>query len=225
MRASGTGRSRAWLIAMAIAMVSTVAGNTQAQEDRVEAECRNLLHRSVFNCGCTAEFLEDHLGSEQADIVLRLWTYGENGGGQHDEIVVGQRDAVVRIGRIRMRERPDLVERDGARGIDADGEHQVAADRRAAFDHAAFEVRDIDEIILGGKFMKSRGWKANTPVGRHILGSNLFWYFNNPCGGRTEYFADMDLMDDDWKPRVWEQHPGFAMWLLEKADAPEMAFG
>src|SRR5262249_19932824 len=85
MRASGTGRNRARLIAMAMAMVSTLAGVAQAQEDRVEAECRNLLHRSVFNCGCTAEFLEDHLGSEQADILLRLWTYGENGGSQHDE--------------------------------------------------------------------------------------------------------------------------------------------
>jgi catechol 2,3-dioxygenase-like lactoylglutathione lyase family enzyme len=96
---------------------------------------------------------------------------------------------------------------------------------RAAFDHLAFEVRDIDEIILGGKFMKSRGWAANTPVGRHILGSNLFWYFKNPCGGRTEYFADMDLMDDDWKPRIWEQHPGFAMWMLDKEDAPELKLG
>jgi hypothetical protein len=85
MRASGTGRNRARLIAMA--MVSTLAGVAQAQEDRVEAECRNLLHRSVFNCGCTAEFLEDHLGSEQADILLRLWTYGENGGSQHDEML------------------------------------------------------------------------------------------------------------------------------------------
>ena len=96
---------------------------------------------------------------------------------------------------------------------------------RAAFDHAAFEVRDIDEIILGGKHMKSRGWEAATPVGRHILGSNLFWYFRNPCGGRTEYFADMDLMDDDWKPRVWDEHPGFAMWMLDKDDAPELKLG
>jgi hypothetical protein len=91
-----------------------------------------------------------------------------------------------------------------------------------SFNHAAFEVRDIDEIILGGKYMKSRGWQANTPVGRHILGSNLFWYFNNPCGGRTEYYADMDQMDDNWKPRIWEKNPGFAMWMLDKADAPEL---
>src|SRR5215470_3359015 len=87
MRAGRTGCVRPWLIAMAMAMVSTLAGVAQAQEDRVEAECRNLLHRSVFNCGCTAEFLEDHLGSEQADILLRLWTYGENGGSQHDEML------------------------------------------------------------------------------------------------------------------------------------------
>jgi len=80
-----TGRTRARLIAMA--MVAIFAGIAQAQEDRVEAECRNLLHRSVFNCGCTAEFLEDHLGGEQADILLRLWTYGENGDNQHDEML------------------------------------------------------------------------------------------------------------------------------------------
>jgi len=80
-----TGRTRARLIAMA--MVAIFAGIAQAQEDRVEAECRNLLHRSVFNCGCTAEFLEDHLGGEQADILVRLWTYGENGGNQHDEML------------------------------------------------------------------------------------------------------------------------------------------
>jgi hypothetical protein len=80
-----TGHTRARLMAMA--MVAIFAGIAQAQEDRVEAECRNLLHRSVFNCGCTAEFLEDHLGGEQADILLRLWTYGENGDNQHDEML------------------------------------------------------------------------------------------------------------------------------------------
>src|SRR5262249_25694578 len=79
-----TGRTRARVIAMA--MVAIFAGIAQAQEDRVEAQCRDLLHRSVFNCGCTAEFLEDHLGGEQADILLRLWTYGENGANQQEEM-------------------------------------------------------------------------------------------------------------------------------------------
>lgn len=91
---------------------------------------------------------------------------------------------------------------------------------RRAFDHVAFEVRDIDEIMLGGKYMMGRGWKPNTSVGRHILGSNLFWYFHNPCGGRTEYYADMDQMDDKWKPRIWETHPGYAMWMMDRDEMP-----
>jgi catechol 2,3-dioxygenase-like lactoylglutathione lyase family enzyme len=98
----------------------------------------------------------------------------------------------------------------------------LARPDRRAFDHVAFEVGGFDEIVLGGKFMVERGWKPDSPVGRHILGSNLFWYFNNPCGGRTEYFADMDQMDDQWKPRIWKTHPGFAMWTLDKTDTPEI---
>jgi len=98
----------------------------------------------------------------------------------------------------------------------------LARPDRRAFNHVAFEVSGLDEIILGGKFMVDRGWKPDSPVGRHILGSNLFWYFNNPCGGRTEYYADMDQMDDQWKPRVWKTHPGFAMWTLDKTNEPEI---
>ncbi len=86
---------------------------------------------------------------------------------------------------------------------------------RAGFHHAAFEVQNFDEVIVGGKFMQGHGWKAATTPGRHVMGSNLFWYFESPCGGNTEYFADMDLMDDNWKPRVWDKHPGFAYWMIE----------
>jgi len=93
---------------------------------------------------------------------------------------------------------------------------------RASFNHAAFEVRDIDEIVLGGKYMKSRGWPPNTPLGRHILGSNVFWYFDNPCGGRTEYFSDMDQMDDNWRPRIWDKNPGFAMWMIDPDEVPAL---
>ena len=89
----------------------------------------------------------------------------------------------------------------------------------AAFNHVAFEVRDFDEIIFGGKNMKSRNWKAHAPPGRHILGSNLFWYFINPSGGQSEYFADMDVMDDDFQTRNWENTPGYSMWLLDPGDA------
>jgi catechol 2,3-dioxygenase-like lactoylglutathione lyase family enzyme len=93
----------------------------------------------------------------------------------------------------------------------------------AAFNHAAFEVRDFDEIIFGGKNMRAKGWKAFAPPGRHILGSNLFWYFQNPAGGQVEYFADMDVMDDEFKTRNWEKSPGYAMWQLEMPDTEAAA--
>jgi catechol 2,3-dioxygenase-like lactoylglutathione lyase family enzyme len=86
---------------------------------------------------------------------------------------------------------------------------------RAGFNHVAFEVNGFDEIMFGGKHMASCGWKEDTRPGRHILGSNLFWYFKNPCGGKTEYYADMDMMDDNWKTRNWDTHPGFAMWMMD----------
>lgn len=89
-----------------------------------------------------------------------------------------------------------------------------------AFNHAAFEVRDFDEIMMGGASMKARGWEPETTPGRHILGSNLYWYFRNPCGGNTEYFADMDCMDDDWEPRIWETSPGFSLWSIDDPDRP-----
>jgi catechol 2,3-dioxygenase-like lactoylglutathione lyase family enzyme len=93
---------------------------------------------------------------------------------------------------------------------------------RPAFNHVAFEVRDFDEIIFGGQNMRAKGWASDSAPGRHILGSNLFWYFHNPSGGNVEYFADMDQMDDDFKTRNWEKTPGYAMWTLDKADIPAM---
>src|SRR5262245_61106737 len=73
-------------VLIALAMLSTLAGGAQAQEDGLEAECRNLLRRSAFNCECTAKFLEDHIRGEHADIMLRLWAYGVNGDPRRSEL-------------------------------------------------------------------------------------------------------------------------------------------
>ena len=88
---------------------------------------------------------------------------------------------------------------------------------RNAFDHASFEVENFDMVMMGGLYVKQKGWEQDTMPGRHILGSNYYWYFNNPCGGRTEYFADMDRMDDSWEPRIWDESPGFSLWSLDDA--------
>jgi len=86
--------------------------------------------------------------------------------------------------------------------------------------HIAFEVRDMDEIMFGGQYMREQGWKPTNRPGRRIVGSNLYWNFKNPCGGNTEYFADMDRMDDKWQPRVWEKHPGGDLWSIDDPNLP-----
>ncbi len=85
---------------------------------------------------------------------------------------------------------------------------------RTGFGHMAFEVASFDDIMAGGAYLQSHGWKAATKPGRHVVGSNMFWNFKNPCGGQAEYFSDMDVMDDHWQARVWEKHPGLAYWTM-----------
>ena len=86
---------------------------------------------------------------------------------------------------------------------------------KAGFGHIAFEVTSFDEVMLGGQYMKRQGWKPQNKPGRHIVGSNTYWNFHSPCGGNTEYFSDMDLMDDNWQPRIWEKFPGAHVWAME----------
>lgn len=81
------------------------------------------------------------------------------------------------------------------------------------FDHVCYGVEDIDEVYAGWNYMERRGWKNPLGgVGRHRVASALFCYLDAPCGGKAEYGADTDYLDDNWVPRIWEaQFAGF-MW-------------
>jgi hypothetical protein len=89
---------------------------------------------------------------------------------------------------------------------------------KTGWNHAAFDVEDVNDVVAGGHRMLEKGYKPYSSLGRHIMGSNVFWYFQSPCGGQTEYSADMDMMDDNWKMRVWEHNPGADMWRFTKDD-------
>jgi catechol 2,3-dioxygenase-like lactoylglutathione lyase family enzyme len=89
---------------------------------------------------------------------------------------------------------------------------------RTGWNHVAFDVADLEEVMNGGHNMLKQGYKAYSSPGRHIMGSNIFWYFNAVTGGQTEYSADMDMFDDGWKTRVWEHNPGIDMWNLATSD-------
>ena len=89
---------------------------------------------------------------------------------------------------------------------------------RTGWNHVAFDVSDINDVVSGGHRMLKQGYKAYSSPGRHIMGSNVFWYFNAVCGGQTEYSADMDRLDENWQARVWEKNPGGDMWQFQTSD-------
>jgi len=58
-----------------------------------------------------------------------------------------------------------------------------------------------NEVLIAGTRFKNKGYKSFWGPGRHILGSNWFWYFKSPLGCNFEYDADMDKHDENWTPR------------------------
>jgi catechol 2,3-dioxygenase-like lactoylglutathione lyase family enzyme len=59
--------------------------------------------------------------------------------------------------------------------------------------HAAFEVSNIDDLMLGHQHLKARKREAAWGVGRHIMGSQVFDYWKDPFGNELEHWTDGDL--------------------------------
>ena len=90
---------------------------------------------------------------------------------------------------------------------------------KPVFNHLAFKVRDIHEVIGGGQFLTKQGWKTAVGPGRHYISSACFWYLQSPFGGALEYCADEDIMTEKWKPREFVVGPEiFSEWTFNAAN-------
>jgi catechol 2,3-dioxygenase-like lactoylglutathione lyase family enzyme len=69
------------------------------------------------------------------------------------------------------------------------------------FNHAAFEVIDMDDLMSGHDLLKEKGHEAQWGVGRHILGCQIFDYWKDPWGHVLEHWTDGDLMTASWGSR------------------------
>ncbi len=86
---------------------------------------------------------------------------------------------------------------------------------KRGLNHVAFTVRDMHEVIGGGLHLSRCGWETQLGPGRHPISSALFWYFKNPAGALVEYYADEDVLTENWKPRDFEPSPTvFAEWAV-----------
>ncbi len=65
------------------------------------------------------------------------------------------------------------------------------------YSHSAFEVIDADAVGMGQRMLRERGWKHAWGIGRHILGSQIFDYWEDPWGDKHEHYCDGDLFTAD----------------------------
>lgn len=81
--------------------------------------------------------------------------------------------------------------------------------------HTSWQVDDVDAIGQGAQNLLAFDPDSSIwGLGRHFLGSNMFWYFRDPAGNFAEYYADLDQIPDDdvWVARTWEPDKSLYAW-------------
>ncbi len=82
------------------------------------------------------------------------------------------------------------------------------------FHHGSFEVGSVDEIAVGAQRMQEAGWQPAWGIGRHVIGSNFFWYMRDPWGSFAEYFHDIDVIPEScaWEARDFPPEEALYSW-------------
>jgi catechol 2,3-dioxygenase-like lactoylglutathione lyase family enzyme len=80
----------------------------------------------------------------------------------------------------------------------------------SSINHYAFEMDDLDAIGKAGQAVIDEYPEANVVgIGRHFIGSNVFWYLLDPAGNMFEFFTDMDQIIDGER---WDREVGRRDW-------------
>ena len=94
--------------------------------------------------------------------------------------------------------------------------HNLAflASKVPGFHHGSFEVGNVDEIALGAQRMLEAGRAPGWGLGRHVIGSNFFYYVRDPWGSFAEYFHDLDYIPEQcaWEPRNFPEDDALYRW-------------
>lgn len=71
---------------------------------------------------------------------------------------------------------------------------------KAGFNHAAFEVVHVDDLMAGHSHLKAQEYEHEWGIGRHVLGSQVFDYWRDPWGHTLEHWTDGDLFNNQTPP-------------------------
>ncbi|MEU6264910.1 VOC family protein [Saccharopolyspora shandongensis] len=75
----------------------------------------------------------------------------------------------------------------------------------AAFHHASFEMRGVDEFMRGTGRLHRLGLERLWGPGRHRAGDNSFSYFLDHAGNTVEYTTELEIIDEDiWHPHIYD---------------------
>jgi catechol 2,3-dioxygenase-like lactoylglutathione lyase family enzyme len=80
--------------------------------------------------------------------------------------------------------------------------------------HSSWDVATLDDVGLGMQQMLDRGHAYGWGVGRHVVGSNYFYYVRDPWGSFAEYSYDIDFIpaDIDWRAKDHPPEDAFYVW-------------
>jgi catechol 2,3-dioxygenase-like lactoylglutathione lyase family enzyme len=82
------------------------------------------------------------------------------------------------------------------------------------FHHSSWDVASIDEVGWGAETMRAAGYDKGWGVGRHVLGSNYFYYARDPWGSFAEFSFDIDHVPAtvDWRSGDHPPEDSFYIW-------------
>ena len=101
-------------------------------------------------------------------------------------------------------------------GVHGSDHHLVAFAKSHApgLHHSSWDVASINEVGLGSEQMRNAGHTQGWGVGRHVLGSNYFYYVRDPWGSYAEFSHDIDFVpaDVDWPAADHPPHDSLYVW-------------
>ena len=101
-------------------------------------------------------------------------------------------------------------------GVHGSDHHLVAFAKSNApgYHHSSWDVGRIDDVGNGSEQMRNAGHERGWGVGRHVLGSNYFYYVRDPWGSYAEYSFDIDHVPHnlDWPAADHPPEDSFYVW-------------
>lgn len=100
-------------------------------------------------------------------------------------------------------------------GVHGSDHHLIATAKSTGpgLHHVSWDVASVNEVGLGMSQMQSAGYPRGWGVGRHVLGSNYFYYVRDPWGSYSEYSFDIDYIAADCNWTMGDHPPGDSFYL------------